>query len=49
MTWFVSELKDQGGDQRREGVNGSLIKFFHKNSVYVPRSKPQVKTLERKL
>jgi hypothetical protein len=25
-------------------VNGSLIKFFHKNLDYVPCSKPQAKT-----
>jgi hypothetical protein len=24
-------------------VNGSLIKFFHKNLAYVPCSKPQAK------
>jgi hypothetical protein len=30
------------------GVNESLIKFFHKNPVYVPRSKLQakIKTLQ---
>jgi hypothetical protein len=30
------------------GVNGSLIKFFHKNPTYVPHSKPQVKPPEIK-
>jgi hypothetical protein len=29
-------------------VNGSLIKFFHKNLTYVPCSKPQAKTPEVK-
>jgi hypothetical protein len=39
-------VKDYGGDWR--GVNGSLIKFFHKNPTYVPCSKPQAKTPETK-
>jgi hypothetical protein len=39
-------VKDQGGDQR--GVNGSLIKFFHKNLAYVPCLTPQAKTPEIK-
>jgi hypothetical protein len=26
------------------GVNESLIKFFHKNPIYVPCSKPYAKT-----
>jgi hypothetical protein len=30
------------------GVEWSIIKFFHKNQAYVPRSKPQAKTPERK-
>jgi hypothetical protein len=30
----------------RGGVNGSLIKFFHKNLTYDPRSKPQAKPPE---
>jgi hypothetical protein len=30
------------------GVNGSLIKFFHKNLTYVPHSKSQEKNLIRK-
>jgi hypothetical protein len=42
-----SIVKDRGGD-RRGGVNGSLIKFFHKNLTYVPRSKPQAKIPEIK-
>jgi hypothetical protein len=29
-------------------LNGSLIKFFHKSPTYVPCSKPQAKTPERK-
>jgi hypothetical protein len=29
-----------------EGVNGSVIKFFHKNSAYVPRSKCKQKPLK---
>jgi hypothetical protein len=28
------------------GVNGSLKKFFHKKSVYVPRLKSQTKPLK---
>jgi hypothetical protein len=27
-------------------VNGSLIKFFHKNPAYVPRSNPKQKPLK---
>jgi hypothetical protein len=29
-------------------LNRSLIKFFHKNLAYVPRSKPQAKNPEIK-
>jgi hypothetical protein len=42
-------LKDRGGDRRGgggRGVNGSLMKFFHKKPTYVSRSKPQTKPLK---
>jgi hypothetical protein len=39
-------LKDRGGNRRGGGVNGSLMKFFHKKLAYVPRSKPQTKPLK---
>jgi hypothetical protein len=42
---MVYHLKDQGGDQR-EGVNGSLIKYFHKKQAYVPHSKPLKKVIK---
>jgi hypothetical protein len=36
----------EGPSRRPEGVNGSLIKFFHKNPGYVPHSKPEQKPLK---
>jgi hypothetical protein len=30
------------------GVNGSLMKFFHKKAIYVTRSKSQTKPLKEK-
>jgi hypothetical protein len=45
----IQELEGKGyeGPRRRPegegGVNGSLIKFFHKNLMYVPHSKCQAK------
>jgi hypothetical protein len=48
MLWVAVSLKDRGGNQRGGGCERSLIKFFHKNSAYVPHSKRQEKIPERK-
>jgi hypothetical protein len=45
----VAELEIEGPRRRLEegrGVNGSLIKKFHKKPTYVPCSKLQTKTLK---
>jgi hypothetical protein len=45
---MIGDLKDRGDDRRGGGLNGSLIKFFHKKLTYVPHSKSQTKTPKRK-